>query len=87
MHETGIVKDLLRRVETAARQAGAQRVSGVHVWLGALTSFSPEHFREHFEEEAQGTLAEGARLTIEVSEDAADAGAQQIVMRSIDLEV
>jgi hydrogenase nickel incorporation protein HypA/HybF len=81
------VKDLLHRVEAAARQAGAQRVSGVHVWLGALTSFSPEHFREHFEEEAQGTLAEGAQLTIEVSEDEADAGSQQIVMRSIDLEV
>ena len=87
MHETGIVKDLLRRVEAAARQAGAQRVSGVHVWLGALTSFSPEHFREHFEEEARGTLAQGARLTIEVSGDETDAGAQQIVMRSIDLDV
>ena len=64
MHETGIVRDMVRRLEAVARDAGATRVAGVAVRLGALSQFSPEHFREHFDEEARGTVAEGAALSI-----------------------
>lgn len=87
MHETGIVRDLVRRLEMAARDAGAARVSGVTVRLGALSQFSPEHFRQHFDEEIRGTLAEGAALRIQTCEDIADARAQDVMMESIDLEV
>ena len=87
MHETGIVKDLVHRLEHAAAAAGARRVSCAHVWLGALSQFSAGHFRDHFEEEARGTLAEGARLEIEESSDPLDPSAQHVVMRSVDLEV
>ncbi len=87
MHETGIVRDLVRRVETAAKDAGATRVSGVEIRLGALSQFSPTHFREHFDEEARGTLAEGAALRIHSSDDIADPHAQDVMMESIDLEV
>ena len=69
MHETGIVRDLVRRVVGAARESGADRVVGVTVWLGALSQFSPEHFREHFDDEARDTLAAKARLSIEASTD------------------
>ena len=37
--------------------------------LGALAHISPDHFREHFEHGACGTIAEGARLTIEIGHD------------------
>ncbi len=87
MHESGIVKDLARRMEKAAADAGAKRISRAHVWLGAFSQFSPEHFREHFEEEARGTLAEGAALEIELSDDAMHPDAQHVVMQSIDLEI
>lgn len=87
MHETGIVRDLVHRLESAARDAGARRVLSVAVRLGALSQFSPEHFREHFDEEVRGTLAEGLALRILTSEDAADAFAQDVMMESIDLEV
>lgn len=87
MHETGIVRDLVRRLEDAARDAGAIKVSAVEVRLGALTQFSPGHFREHFDEAARGTRAEGAALRIRQSEDAADPHAQDVMMESIDLEV
>jgi len=87
MHESGIVRDLIRRLEEAARDAGAERVSGVVVWLGALSQFSPEHFREHFADEARGTLVEGAALRIETSQDIGHAEAQHVVMRSVDLEL
>jgi hydrogenase nickel incorporation protein HypA/HybF len=87
MHETGIVRDLVRRLEAAARDAGATRVVGVDVRLGALSQFSPEHFREHFDQEIRGTLAHGAALRIRASEDAQDPYAQDVMMESIDLEV
>jgi hydrogenase nickel incorporation protein HypA/HybF len=87
MHESGIVRDLIHRLERAARDAGAERVSGVVVWLGALSQFSPEHFREHFDDEARGTLVEGAALRIEMSRDIGHAEAQHMVVRSIDLEL
>lgn len=87
MHETGIVRDLVRRLEAAARDAGATRVSRVTIRLGALSQFSPAHFREHFDEEIRGTLAEGAALRILTCEDIADARAQDLMVESIDLEV
>jgi hydrogenase nickel incorporation protein HypA/HybF len=87
MHESGIVKDLARRMEKAAADAGAKRISRAQVWLGALSQFSPEHFREHFVEEARGTLADGAVIEIEVSDDVLHPDAQHVVMQSIDLEV
>lgn len=87
MHETGIVKDLVHRVEKAATQACARRVSGVHVWIGALSQFSAEHFRSHFEDESRGTLAQGALLQIEVSTDERHPSALQVVVKSVDLEI
>lgn len=87
MHETGIVRDLVRQLERVASDAGAEAVSGVDIWLGALSQFTPHHFREHFEDEAKGTIAEGARLDILVSDDAMDANALHVMIRSVDLEM
>jgi len=87
MHETGLIRDLVHRLEAAARDAGAEGVSGVQVWLGALSQMSAEHFREHFDEEVRGTLAEDATLTLEVSNDLDDPRAQSVVLRSVELKV
>jgi hydrogenase nickel incorporation protein HypA/HybF len=87
MHETGIVRDLVRHLQKAAQEAGATRIVGVVVRLGALSQFSPQHFREHFEEEARITLTEGVDLRIETSNDIADAHALDVMIESIVLEV
>jgi hydrogenase nickel incorporation protein HypA/HybF len=87
MHETGIVRDLVQRLVQAARDAGAERVIAVSVWLGALSPFSPEHFREHYDDEARGTMAEGATLHITASDDVTDPNAQHVVLQSVDLDV
>jgi hydrogenase nickel incorporation protein HypA/HybF len=87
MHESGVIRDLVHRLEVAARDAEADGIAGVTVWLGALSQMSAEHFREHFTTEARGTVAEGAALTLEVSDDFTDPEAQSVVLRSIDLRV
>lgn len=87
MHETGIVRDLVRKVEQAGRDAGAIKVARIDVWLGALSQFSPHHFREHFDDEALGTIAEGAELGIESSIDISDPNAQSVMIRGLELDV
>lgn len=86
MHETALVRDLVRRIGELAQAAEARRVTRVRVWLGALSHLSAEHFREHFAVETRATLAADAVLEIEVSSDAASPDAQQIRLASIDIE-
>jgi hydrogenase nickel incorporation protein HypA/HybF len=85
MHEAGMIRDLLRRIAQLAQEASATSVTGVTVWLGALSHISAEHFREHFEHETAGSIAEGAELVIETSDDIHHPNAQAILLRSIDI--
>lgn len=87
MHETGIVRDLVRHLETLAQDAGALSIDRVHMSLGALCQFSPAHFREHFEEEVKGTVVQGAQLEIEEASDPSDPDALHVVIRSVDLDI
>ena len=85
MHEHSLIANLLHRIEAVARQENASRVVGVKVWLGALCHLSAGHFREHFEDGSRGSLAQGARLDIEVSNDPDHPQAQDILLRSIEV--
>ncbi len=87
MHEASLMINLMRRVDDIAQTEKATRVVGVSVWLGALSHMSAEHFTEHFEQAAVGTIAEGARLDITVSDDTGHANAQDILLEDVELEV
>lgn len=83
MHERALLDDLMRRIlEVSADNDGA-RVVGVHVWLGALSHFTAEHFREHFADAAEGTVAEGAVVTATVDGDVAHPRAQGVVLERV----
>jgi hydrogenase nickel incorporation protein HypA/HybF len=86
MHETGLVRDVVRRIDDLARSTSARRVTRVRVWLGALSHLSVEHFREHYAIEARDTTAAEAVLEIEASTDPADPNAQEVRLESVDLE-
>ena len=62
MHERKLMDDLMGKIDSEARDAGATRVTAVRVRLGALSHFTEAHFREHFEDTSRGTLAEGAEV-------------------------
>ena len=85
MHEMSLMVDLMRRIEGAARAHGGGRVCRVKVTLGALSHFSPEHFREHFSHAARGTLAEGAALDIAVRQDPHDPRALDVLLESVEV--
>lgn len=86
MHEMSLMRDLLRKVLEVSRAEGAKRVVSINMWLGALSHMSPAHFCEHFREAALGTVAEGAELRIEVSDDPGDPHAQDILFRGLEIE-
>jgi hydrogenase nickel incorporation protein HypA/HybF len=81
-----LISGLMRRIDTIAKADGASRVVGISVWIGALCHMSAEHFAEHFEHASNGTIAEGARLDVTVSDDTRDTNAQDIVLRHVEVE-
>ena len=86
MHEFGLMNDLLKKVEQIASEQQAKSVGRIEVWLGALAHISPDHFREHFVEGSKGTIAESAELEIEQSRDIHHPQAQDILLKSIDIQ-
>lgn len=87
MHEMSLMKDLMAKICGVVEAHEARRAVGVNVWLGALSHMSKDHFSEHYVEAAKGTPAEGARLSIELSDDIDDPHAQDILLRDIDVEM
>jgi hydrogenase nickel incorporation protein HypA/HybF len=83
MHEKAVLRDLLRKVDELARTNGFARLTHVRLWVGALSHFSEASLREHWRDAVPGTVAEGARLEIEVSEDRTDPRAQGVVLVSL----
>lgn len=85
MHEISLIKDLIHKVTTIAREQHARKVIGVTVKLGALSHISPDHFREHFVHASHGTISEGARLNIEFMTDITDPQSQEVLIQNIEV--
>lgn len=83
MHERALMADVIRKLEAVAREQEASRVTCVRVHLGALSHFTPEHFREHFADAARGTVAEGAEVEATVGDDPSVSGAGGVVVESV----
>ncbi len=86
MHDRALMRDVIARIEEVARAEGASRVTHVSVQLGALSHFTPEHFREHFADSARGTVAEGADVDAELASDIHDPRARDVVLASVEVE-
>jgi hydrogenase nickel incorporation protein HypA/HybF len=86
MHERALLADVIRKVESVAAREGAGRVVRLDVRLGALSHFTPEHFREHFADVSRGTIAEGAEVDAIVDDDVAGDHAQDVILESVEVE-
>jgi hydrogenase nickel incorporation protein HypA/HybF len=87
VHEKHLTEDLVRELESLALAEGGRRVTRIRVRLGALSHFTPEHFREHFEAAAAGTLAEGAEVQAEMTTDPTAPGAQSVLLQTVEMEL
>ncbi|MGD7654142.1 MAG: hydrogenase/urease maturation nickel metallochaperone HypA [Verrucomicrobiales bacterium] len=86
MHEFHLIKDLMRKITEICHENGAEKVLGVKVRIGALAHITPDHFREHFEQAAVGTVADGASLDATLNPDENDPQAQDILLLSVEVE-
>ncbi|MCS7006979.1 MAG: hydrogenase maturation nickel metallochaperone HypA, partial [Gaiellaceae bacterium] len=64
---------------------GAEAVTRIRVRLGALSHFTPEHFRAHWEDASRGTLAEGAQVDARVDQELTGEAAQGVVLESVEV--
>jgi len=87
VHERALMQDLVARIEATARAEGATRVTRVTVQLGALSHFTPHHFREHFEDATRATVAEGAVVDAELEVDISSPLARDVVLLAVEVEV
>lgn len=85
MHESSLMKGLMRQILIEAESHHAKRVASVSVVLGALSNITPAHFSEHFVEAARGTIVEGATLEIAYAVDITDLHAQDIMITSVEV--
>jgi hydrogenase nickel incorporation protein HypA/HybF len=86
MHETSLIPDLLEKINQVARDNKATKITAVDLEIGALAAISPDHLREHFDEAAVGTPAEGAELRIAVSDNPLDANAFAIRLVAVEVD-
>jgi hydrogenase nickel incorporation protein HypA/HybF len=80
------MNDLIGKIEATAQAEGGARVTRIRVRLGALSHFTPDHFRAHFEDASHDTVAEGAAVEAELGADPTEPEAQSVVLESIDVE-
>jgi hydrogenase nickel incorporation protein HypA/HybF len=66
MHEIGIAQDLSVIVLETAKREKLSRVTKVNVSFGQLVQIVPDIFRFAFSETVRGTIAENARVSIEI---------------------
>ncbi len=86
MHETGLLKDIIQKVNEIVRAENASQVSEITINLGSLSQVSEEHFRYHFKIESKGTILENTNLKVAVNADTSDPLSQEIVLSSLELE-
>jgi Zn finger protein HypA/HybF involved in hydrogenase expression len=68
MHEMHLLKDLLADILKHGKEQNAKKITKVYLRLGAFAEINPEILEHFFAEQAQGTIAFGAELSIEPSQ-------------------
>ncbi len=86
MHEMTLLNDLLKKVREVAKSEQGKRVKSISVWLGAMSHISADHFKEHFDWATKDSDLDGVPLNIETSTDAFHPQAQDILLKSVDIE-
>ena len=62
MHEMAVTEDIMRIVTEHAAQAGAERITDIHLVIGDMSSFVDDSIQFYFDLLSPGTVAEGATL-------------------------
>jgi hydrogenase nickel incorporation protein HypA/HybF len=83
MHEVGLIQDALAHAIDAASRAGAPRIEGVNFVISDEGYLTEEVIRDLFEVLSTGTIAEGARVEVEVRPGGSKYGRSELFLESI----
>ncbi|MBU2473588.1 MAG: hydrogenase maturation nickel metallochaperone HypA [Candidatus Omnitrophica bacterium] len=64
MHETHIIKPIIKGICEHAEKEGAKSVSKIHIKIGQLNGIKEESFKETFKVLAESTACQGAELEL-----------------------
>ena len=64
MHESHLIKPIIKGISEHAQKEEAKIVSKVHLKVGLLTGVKEDSFKETFSVLAKGTILENAKLEI-----------------------
>lgn len=68
MHEMHLLTDLLKDLLKSAQENQAKKITRVYLRMGTFTEINEEILRHFFQEKAKGTIAEGAKISVEPSQ-------------------
>jgi hydrogenase nickel incorporation protein HypA/HybF len=85
MDVSTVITEILDEIEKLASQNNAIEVINIKVKFGALTDILPDEFRDQFADASAGTIADGADIDIEISDDRDDPEAQSIILQDVEL--
>lgn len=85
MHEFKQMGMLMNKIEEAVSFNKGKRVESILVKISPLNELTPGHIRQHFEKVAHGTMAEGAKFEIQISDDYDFLHSQDIYLESVTL--
>jgi len=69
MHESGIASRIVEVAVARASAAGPERITAVHLEIGAESGVAPESLEFYWPQVSRATSAEGARLHIRPADD------------------
>jgi len=86
MHEFKQAKELIKKIEEVLAFSPGSRIQSIQVLMSPLNELTPGHLRQHFEKAAQGTVAEGARLDVRISDNYEFPHGQDIFLETVTLK-
>ena len=85
MHESGLMRGVISDLEALARTHDSKRIVGVVLQIRDRGDFPGEHFVEHLQALAVGTVIEGAHIKVEMLRDPDHLGSPAITIQRIEV--
>ncbi len=85
MHESGLFKDIIRKLELLVQQNPCAAIKKIKVKVGNMSCVSVPHLKNHFKDYAIGTMVESAEWEIEPIKGDENAYSQDIILDSIEV--